>query len=124
MSIWNYAQRLRAVRGNRRRVEVAQQLSVVLGRSVGSSEIARWESGARPRAASLIEQWIRMKEPTKPQAQPRPHIGVSFSMFLDTTTKEEADRIAALLLGIVEVIRARWPDEPAFDSAEGAGAQP
>ena len=117
---WSYAARFRAICGNRTRREIAEQLTKLLGRKVGSSQIYGWERGSRPRAAHIIEKWVREHEPAKPLVAPRPHVGLSFSLFLDTTTAEEAARIVALLEGIVAVIRTRWPPSVDPSPAEKA----
>lgn len=123
MRAWPYAQRLRAVRGNRQREDFARLLTSELGWRINGQMIANWEGGQNPRCAHLLEPWIRKKEPPKPPPAPRPFIGLSFNIFLDTGTVEEARNIEALLLGIVKALRARWPEPSEPEITHGlAGA--
>lgn len=107
---WAYAARLKTARGTMRRTECARQLSALTGRRIVGSQVRAWESGTLPRCAGEVERWVRQREPVKTLPPPRPHIGLSFSLYLDNGTKEEADRVVALMDGLIAVIRARWPE--------------
>ena len=111
MNRWAYASRLRAVRGARSRAEMARMMTAALGgKTITAGMLKNWEDlGGTPRARDAVEAWIRQREPVKPQPSPRPHIGLSFVLYLDNGTLEEADNTVALMEGLIKVIRARWP---------------